>query len=51
MLAGATPLLFESIHDAAKKVPNPNSSEIATGLRTVYDKWFHVFPSDSNKPL
>ena len=52
MTAGATPLMHESIFSAAKKVPNPNDTEIAAGIATVYDKWLKAFPAGrGGKPL
>ncbi|KAK7502667.1 hypothetical protein BaRGS_00005917 [Batillaria attramentaria] len=39
-----TPLLYRSIFEAAKKVPNPNPDEVAANRRTVYDTWRASFP-------
>ncbi|XP_052057708.1 N-acetylated-alpha-linked acidic dipeptidase 2-like [Mytilus californianus] len=45
--AQSTPLLYDVIFSAAKKVPNPDSTEIH---KTVYDKWKTSFPKDSSDP-
>lgn len=46
--AQGTPLTFQSVYDAAKKVPNPNDTEIAAGRKTVYDTWINTFPSETD---
>ncbi|XP_071164480.1 N-acetylated-alpha-linked acidic dipeptidase 2-like [Mytilus edulis] len=43
----ATPLLYDVVFSATKKVPNPDSTEIH---KTVYDKWKASFPKDSSDP-
>ncbi|KAL3873956.1 hypothetical protein ACJMK2_037032 [Sinanodonta woodiana] len=43
-----TPLLFNITYEAAKRVPNPNDTEISLGRKTVYDTWMHYLP-DENK--
>uniref|UniRef100_A0A0B7B9R7 Peptidase M28 domain-containing protein n=1 Tax=Arion vulgaris TaxID=1028688 RepID=A0A0B7B9R7_9EUPU len=40
----ATPLMYNIIHDASKKVKNPNPAEIQAGRPTVYDTWLHFKP-------
>ncbi|XP_052768722.1 N-acetylated-alpha-linked acidic dipeptidase 2-like isoform X2 [Mya arenaria] len=44
--AHGTPMLTEAVLRATKKVPNPNSTEIAAGRKTVYDTWFHATPAN-----
>ncbi|XP_052768673.1 N-acetylated-alpha-linked acidic dipeptidase 2-like [Mya arenaria] len=39
-----TPLLYRSLYSATKKVPNPNSTEVAAGRSTVYDTWYNTYP-------
>ncbi|XP_074651751.1 N-acetylated-alpha-linked acidic dipeptidase 2-like isoform X2 [Tubulanus polymorphus] len=34
-----TPLLSKVLHEAAKLVPNPNTTEVGFGKKTLYDKW------------
>lgn len=36
------PLLYEAVKDAAKRVTNPNATEIELGRTTVYDTWLHA---------
>lgn len=38
-----TPLIFKSLYDATKKVPNPNRTEVNLGRTTVYDTWKATF--------
>lgn len=47
--ANATPLMYNIVYEASKKVPNPNQNEIKAGRKTVYDTWLHVTPDDKNK--
>lgn len=49
MRALGTPLIFKSLFEATKKVPNPNASEVAAGRKMVYDTWFNTFPWPSKK--
>ena len=37
--ADGLPLLFDTIKDAAKRVPNPNATESDLGRSTVFDTW------------
>ncbi|KAL3873154.1 hypothetical protein ACJMK2_036308 [Sinanodonta woodiana] len=39
-----SPPLHREMHSAAKKVPNPDPTEIAAGRRTVYDTWLKRRP-------
>jgi len=39
-----TPLLYQSLYAATRRVANPNSSEVAAGRKSVYDTWFHTYP-------
>ncbi|KAH3845996.1 hypothetical protein DPMN_088291, partial [Dreissena polymorpha] len=39
-----TPLLYQSVYSAARKVSNPNQAEVAAGRTSVYDTWFNTFP-------
>ncbi|XP_064600785.1 uncharacterized protein LOC135466961 [Liolophura sinensis] len=41
----ASPLLYSTIYEASKKVPNPNPTEVAAGRKTVYDTYLHTFPA------
>ncbi|KAK3092472.1 hypothetical protein FSP39_003224 [Pinctada imbricata] len=46
----ATPLLYEAIYSATRRVPNPDPLE-SSNVKTVYDKWLSSFPNaDSSKP-
>ncbi|XP_029454760.1 putative N-acetylated-alpha-linked acidic dipeptidase [Rhinatrema bivittatum] len=45
LLARATPILHNLLHEASKKVENPNPEEIAKGRRMVYDTWLATNPS------
>ena len=49
MRALGTPLIYKSLFEAAKRVPNPNATELAAGRTTVYDTWMSTFPSKSDK--
>ncbi|XP_060586029.1 N-acetylated-alpha-linked acidic dipeptidase 2-like [Ruditapes philippinarum] len=42
--AEGTPQLYHSLLKATKKIPNPNSDEIAAGRKTIYDTWYNVSP-------
>ncbi|CAL1542368.1 unnamed protein product [Lymnaea stagnalis] len=46
---GATPLMYNIVYEASKKVPNPNPNEVKEGRKTVYDTWLHVTPDDKDK--
>ncbi|KAK3598383.1 hypothetical protein CHS0354_034557 [Potamilus streckersoni] len=47
-----TPLLFHITYEAAKRVPNPNETEISLGRKTVYDTWMHYLPNeDKDRPI
>ncbi|KAL3873958.1 hypothetical protein ACJMK2_037033 [Sinanodonta woodiana] len=47
-----TPLLFRITYEAAKRVPNPNDTEISLGRKTVYDTWMHHLPdADKDRPI
>ncbi|XP_070181932.1 putative N-acetylated-alpha-linked acidic dipeptidase [Littorina saxatilis] len=46
--ASATPLMYRTIFEASKKVPNPNDKEKSEGRGTVYDTWKHSFPWTGN---
>ncbi|KAL3873960.1 hypothetical protein ACJMK2_037035 [Sinanodonta woodiana] len=47
-----TPLLFHITYEAAKRVPNPNDTEISLGRKTVYDTWMHHLPdADKDRPI
>ncbi|XP_052275937.1 N-acetylated-alpha-linked acidic dipeptidase 2-like isoform X2 [Dreissena polymorpha] len=49
--AEGTPMLVNAVTMATKKVPNPNSTEVAAGRKSVYDTWFNTFPDDAkSKP-
>ncbi|KAL4238036.1 hypothetical protein ACF0H5_002747 [Mactra antiquata] len=39
-----TPLIYRSLYEATKKVPNPNDTEVAAGRKTVYDTWMKTYP-------
>ena len=41
-----TPLTFQALYDATKKVPNPNKTEVAAGRTTVYDTWVQTYKSE-----
>ncbi|XP_014674344.1 PREDICTED: N-acetylated-alpha-linked acidic dipeptidase 2-like isoform X2 [Priapulus caudatus] len=40
-----TPTMYQSLFDAAKKVPNPNSTSVAEAS-TLYDQWVRCFPDN-----
>jgi hypothetical protein len=40
-----TPMIFKSLYDATKKVPNPNATEVSEGRTSVYDTWKMTTPS------
>ncbi|KAM4664827.1 glutamate carboxypeptidase 2-like [Discoglossus pictus] len=48
----ATPILHKLVFEAAKKVENPNPSEVSAGRKTVFDTWLANLPSshDSTVP-
>ncbi|XP_053398009.1 N-acetylated-alpha-linked acidic dipeptidase 2-like [Mercenaria mercenaria] len=47
-----TPLIFKSLYEATKKVPNPNATEISEGRKTVYDTWMKATPwEEFQRPL
>ncbi|KAH3853003.1 N-acetylated-alpha-linked acidic dipeptidase 2-like [Dreissena polymorpha] len=49
--AEATPMIFNALTSATKKVPNPNRTEVAAGRKSVYDTWLHTFPdTGKDKP-
>ncbi|KAM4662502.1 putative N-acetylated-alpha-linked acidic dipeptidase [Discoglossus pictus] len=41
----ATPIMHKLVFEAAKKVENPNPSEISAGRKTVFDTWVASLPS------
>ena len=47
--ARASPLLRTVLVESAKKVPNPNPTEVALGRNTVHDTWAFNFP-DAQHP-
>ncbi|KAJ1102638.1 hypothetical protein NDU88_000087 [Pleurodeles waltl] len=49
--AHATPALNSLLYEAAKKVENPNPSEVAAGRKTVYDTWLANTPSEYDKSV
>ncbi|XP_078515472.1 putative N-acetylated-alpha-linked acidic dipeptidase [Lissotriton helveticus] len=49
--ATATPLLNSLLYEAAKKVENPNPSEVAVGRKTVFDTWLASTPSQYDKSV
>jgi hypothetical protein len=49
--ANGVPLLFETIWNAAKVVPNPNPEEVRLGRKTVYDTWIARSPSNITSPI
>jgi hypothetical protein len=38
-------MIFKSLYDATKKVPNPNATEVSEGRTSVYDTWKMTTPS------
>ena len=44
-------MMHSVIRDAAKKIPNPNPLEVASGRATVYDTWLHTTPDDNNPQI
>ncbi|XP_033735883.1 N-acetylated-alpha-linked acidic dipeptidase 2-like [Pecten maximus] len=49
--ASGTPLMYQSMFDATRQVPNPDGGDVQHGLHTVYDKWRTSFPGqDKSKP-
>lgn len=47
-----TPLVFKSLYEATKRVPNPNATEVAEGRKTVYDTWMMASPwEEFDRPL
>ncbi|ROT78135.1 hypothetical protein C7M84_003149 [Penaeus vannamei] len=42
------PLLYDSVFEAAAKVPNPDPSEVEAGRTTVYDTWVARQPDDDH---
>ncbi|XP_060559269.1 N-acetylated-alpha-linked acidic dipeptidase 2-like [Ruditapes philippinarum] len=47
-----TPLIFKSLYEATKKVPNPNPTEVNLGRTTIYDTWMSTFPwTKYNRPM
>ena len=46
-MAQSTPMLYETLYSATRKVPNPNASEVAAGRKTVYDTWHEWFKPDA----
>ncbi|CAL1543996.1 unnamed protein product [Lymnaea stagnalis] len=45
----STPLMYNIVYEASKKVPNPNTAEIQAGRKTVYDTWLQVTPQTDHE--
>ena len=43
----ATPLMYDVVYSATKRVPNPDPADLPR-MKTVYDKWFHSIPNTQN---
>ena len=43
--------MYSSLYGAARKIGNPNPSEIAQRRKTVFDTWLHYSKSDEDPNL
>ncbi|XP_047497412.1 N-acetylated-alpha-linked acidic dipeptidase 2-like isoform X1 [Penaeus chinensis] len=44
----SAPLLYDTVFEAAAKVPNPDAAEVAAGRPTVYDTWAERLPDEGH---
>lgn len=46
-----TPLMYQTLYDATKKVKNPSEEDVSRGMPKVYDKWLNTSAvNGSSKP-
>ncbi|XP_065559733.1 putative N-acetylated-alpha-linked acidic dipeptidase [Artemia franciscana] len=50
LYAKSVPMLYKTVIEATKKIPNPNPNEVTEGRTTIYDTWLKNSPSDGGRP-